>query len=88
MAKIPISDPKKTVESISKGIFCNDISCKPAPNQIVSTQNFVTLTRYGNQHPSFLTSSDIEANMMYKQCKHIVEITCNDIRQMHFIDNL
>ena len=88
MAKIPIGEPKVNRESISRNIFCNDDSCKPKPSQIVSTQNYITLTRYSNQNPTFTTSSDLILNKMYKQRKHIVEITCNDIRQMHFIDNL
>lgn len=86
MPRIAIGSPTTNKDSISGNIFCNDDSCKPKPDKVVTTQNYITLAHLKNQQPAFWSTS--KGGKMIKQQKHIVEITCHDIRQMHFVDDL
>ena len=85
MANIVKGAPAFKKDSISSSIFCNDSSCKPKPDTIVNTQNFITLTNPPNLSPSFYKTS--KGGKMIKDTKHIVGIYNKDIRQMHFIED-
>ena len=85
MPAIAQAPPKQTKFNLVSTIFCNSLQCKPTPANIVTSQNFVTLTRPFNLSPSYWQTSS--GGRMIKNKKHILKVTNKDIRQMHFIED-
>ena len=72
-------------EGISRGIFCNAAECKPSPSSTVGMQNFVTLTPFPNENPSFPRKENPPRSyMMKRHNKFILRVLNGDIRSLHF----
>lgn len=83
MANIPMGLPK-VVPSISlvPTMFANDVSCRPTPASVLSTQNFITITKWINDNPYF-PSKDDGSGKITRYSKLLVDIFNGDIRNMH-----
>lgn len=83
MPNIPMGLPKVVPSiSINATMFANDASCRPRPSSVISTQNYVTITRWRNENPSFPDKADA-TDRIYRYSKFLVDILNGDIRNMH-----
>lgn len=85
MAEMEKGEPEFSKSDLSPTIFCNSMECRPIPSEIVTLQNFITLTKPDNLSPSYWQTS--EDGIMLLDQRHILKITNKDIRKMHFIED-
>ena len=84
MPEISMGLPKITPSiSLNQSMFANDASCRPKPSSTISTQNYVTITRWANEYPSFPNKCEYEDTRIIRYSKFIVDIMNGDIRNMH-----
>lgn len=76
---LPKSVPELTVNS---SMFANDKACRPKPRSVITTQNYVTITKWQNEHPAFPSKGD-STNKIIRYNRFIVDIMNGDIRNMH-----
>lgn len=74
--------PRTSKTSINQNMFVNAGGCKVTPSSIVSTQNYVTITKWKNEHPSF-PSKDDGTGKCVRYSKFLIDIMNGDIRNMH-----
>lgn len=85
-------DNKKT--SINPSIFVNAPNCSvTGVSTIVTTQNYLTLKPYNNQHPNFQSKAvlvDEETNtyIVRKHNKFVLELLHGDIGNMYFTEKI
>lgn len=86
MPKIKMGSKKEfDKEGISKGIFCNAADCKPSTSNTIKMQNFVTLTPFPNEDPSFPRKENpVGSGTMKKHNKFLLKAVNGDIRSLHF----
>lgn len=76
---LPKSIPNLTVNS---SMFANDKACRPSPRSVITTQNYVTITKWNNDHPAFPAKDD-GSNRIIRYSQFLVDIFNGDIRNMH-----
>lgn len=83
MPYITMSTPSNGKVSINKNIFVNDSSCKVNPASVMTTQNYLTITKWANEHPYFPAKEEGNTGHCRRYCKFIFDIMNGDIRNMH-----
>lgn len=86
MPNIKQGAPAYDKKGIPTDMFCNSKKEYPiSPAKIVTTQNYLTITKPANLSPSFWKTS--VNGRMIKNKKHILKVTNRDIRKLEFIED-
>lgn len=88
MPYITMGTPANGKVSINKNIFVNDNSCKVNPNSVMTTQNFLTITKWKNDTPYFPDKEEGLSGVCVRYSKFVFDIMNGDIRNMHIANDI
>jgi hypothetical protein len=74
--------------SINKTIFVNDSSCKVNPSAVMTTQNYLTITKWKNTYPYFPEKEEGTTGKCVRYSKFMFDIFNGDIRNMHISNHV
>jgi hypothetical protein len=74
--------------SVNKTIFVNDSSCKVNPSAVMTTQNYLTITKWKNTYPYFPEKEEGTTGKCVRYSKFMFDIFNGDIRNMHISNHV